>query len=109
VFQQCLTFATSADRARKALEHPRQRYDGAPDWTVNVPGPGATLLEDLRSLYLVAGAVAVTCVIAEQAGKALRDAELSEVACVCHTEAEAQVKWFLTRIKTGAPQALVVE
>ena len=42
-------------------------------------------------------------------GQAVRDAELKEVADDRHTETETQARWFLTRIKTGAPQALVVE
>ena len=66
------------------------------------------LLEELRALYLVALEVAVTWSMALQAAKAARDAELKEVADLCHTEAETQAKWFLTRIKVGAPQALVV-
>ncbi len=67
------------------------------------------LLEELRALYLLAHEVAVTWAMALQAAQAARDAELKEVAGDCHTEAETQAKWFLTRIKTGAPQALVVE
>ena len=56
----------------------------------------------------MANAVAITWAMALQAAKALRDSELLDVASSCHTEAETQANWFLTRIKTGAPQALVV-
>jgi hypothetical protein len=65
-------------------------------------------LEELRALYLLAHEVAVTWAMALQAAKAARDAELKEVAGDCHIEAETQAKSFLTRIKVGAPQALVV-
>jgi hypothetical protein len=73
------------------------------------PGHGHVLLEELRSLYLLAHEVAATWVMALQAAKAARDAELKNVADDRYTETEAQAAWFLTKIKTGAPQALVVE
>ena len=51
---------------------------------------------------------AATWVMAAQAAKAARDSELQDARQrAATTEAEAQAKWFLTRIKTGAPQALV--
>jgi hypothetical protein len=108
VFHQCLTFAAAADKAATRLEEIRQRYDGTSDWHVPLARDGNTLLEDLRSLYLMADAVAVTWTMALQAAKALRDSELNDVASTCHTDAETQAKWLLTRIKTGAAQALVV-
>ena len=40
--------------------------------------------------------------------KALRDQELLSLARDCQSETAAQASWFSTRIKTGAPQALVV-
>ena len=46
--------------------------------------------------------------MASQAAKAARDEELKLLATECHSETDMQSKWFLTRIKTGAPQALVV-
>jgi hypothetical protein len=109
VSYQCLNFAATADRSVKKLAPLRQRYTGRADWTSDLPGNVATLLEELRSLYLSAQAVSVTWVMAQQAGKALRDTELKDVAGHCHTEMDLQAKWFLTRIRTGAPQALVVE
>ena len=108
VYHQCLTFAAAADRAATLITPLRDRYDGTSDWPTDVPGGGATLLEDLRSLYLLAHTVAVTWTMALQAAKALRDTQLKEVAGTCHTDAATQANWFLTRIKTGAPQALVV-
>ena len=108
VYHQCLTFAAAADHAAALIGPLRDRYDGASDWSTPLPGDGTTLLEDLRSLYLMAYAVAVTWTIALQAAMALRDADLKDVAGTCHADAEMQANWFLTRIKTGAPQALVV-
>jgi hypothetical protein len=46
--------------------------------------------------------------MAAQAAKAARDQELLALATECQSETEMQAKWFTTRIKTGAPQALVV-
>jgi hypothetical protein len=46
--------------------------------------------------------------MAAQAAKAKRDKDLLSLATECQTETDAQAKWFTTRIKTGAPQALVV-
>ena len=45
--------------------------------------------------------------MAAQAAKALRDRTCWQLATECQSETEAQAKWFTTRIKTGAPQALV--
>lgn len=108
VFHQCLTFAAAADRAAKKLEPLRRRYDGEADWQTVSPRHGNVLLEELRALCLLAHEVAVTWAIALQTAKAARDAELQEAAGDCHTEAEMQAKWFLTRIKVGAPQALLI-
>jgi hypothetical protein len=109
VYHQCLTFVFAADAAAIDLASLRQRYQGEPEWTSTTLGHGETLLEELRSLYLLAHGVAVTWAMAGQAARAARDAELEEHANDRHTEVDAQAKWFLTRIKSGAPQALVVE
>lgn len=109
VYHQCLTFALAADAAATDLAPLRQRYQGASEWTSTAVGHGETLLEELRTLHLLAQGVAVTWAMADQVAKAARDAELEETANDRHTEVDAQAKWFLTRIKTSVPQALVVE
>ena len=108
VFHQCLTFAVAAERAANKLGPLQQRYGGKNDWQAVSPRHGKVLLEELRALYLLADEVAVTWAMAQQAAKAARDAELNDVAGDRHTEADSQAKWFLTRIKLSAPQALVV-
>ena len=108
VFHQCLTFATAADAARQKLAPLRQRYSGEPEWELVQAAPGKVLLEELRGLYLMAHQVAVSWVMAQQAAKAARDDDLEEAAGERHAEADIEAKWFLTRIKVGAPQALVV-
>jgi hypothetical protein len=109
VHHQCLTFAAVADRAVEKLGPLRQRYTGTAEWTTPSARRGKVLLEDLRALYLLAHEVALTWTMAQQAARAARDSELDEVAGDSHTEADTQAKWFLTRVKVAAPQALVVE
>jgi hypothetical protein len=72
------------------------------------PGRSDDLLEELRALYLRMHELAITWTMAAQAAKALRDHDLLALATASQSEPEAQAKWFTTRIKTGAPQALVV-
>lgn len=109
VHYQCLTFARTAHDTAASLAPLRQRYEGKSEWTATSLGRGKSLLEELRTLYLQAQGVAITWTMAVQAAKAARDAELEEIANTRHTEVDAQAKWFLTRIKTGSPQALIVE
>jgi hypothetical protein len=108
VYHQCHTFAVTSDKRVRKLEAVADRYGGQPAWKSAVGDGSHELLEDLRALYLRAQESATTWVMAAQAAKAARDQELLSLATECHTETEAQAKWFMTRIKTGAPQALVV-
>lgn len=108
VYHQCHTFAVTADKRVRKLEPLADRYGGQPAWKSSVENGGHELLEDLRALYLRAQESATTWVMAAQAAKAARDQELLSLATQCHAETEAQAKWLMTRIKTGAPQALVV-
>lgn len=91
------------------LESLTERYGGQATWKSAVGAGSEELLEDLRALYLRAQENAITWVMASQAAKAARDQELLALATKCQSETEFQGKWFMTRIKTGAPQALVVE
>jgi hypothetical protein len=109
VYHQCHTFAVTADKRVQALGHLERRYEGKPVWSTALGDGSSDLLEDLRMLYLRSQETAITWVMAAQAAKAARDKELLSIATDCQTETELQAKWFTTRIKTGAPQALVVE
>jgi hypothetical protein len=108
VYHQCHTFAVTADKRVQRLEPLAERYSGRAGWKSALRGGSEELLEDLRTLYLRSQESAVTWVMASQAAKAARDEELLLLAAECQSETEVQAKWFLTRIKTGAPQALVV-
>jgi len=108
VYHQCHTFAVTADKRLQSLGPFKERYEGKAVWSTALGDGSADLLEDLRTLYLRSQEVAMTWVMAGQAAKAARDVELLLLTTECQTETEVQAKWFTTRIKTGAPQALVV-
>jgi hypothetical protein len=108
VYHQCHTFAVTAEKRLQKLEPLAQRYGGQAAWTTAVGQGSDDLLEDLRTLDLRAQESAITWVMASQAAKAVRDEELLALATAGQSETEGQAKWFMTRIKTGAPQALVV-
>ena len=129
VYHQCHAFAKQAEKHASALAPAAERYglavddDAGPDvWSGLLerarrlgsdalgrrPEAGLLLLRDLRTLLLAAEEVSITWVMAGQAAKAARDAELLAVVSDCHVEVELQVKWLTTRIKVAAPQVLVV-
>ena len=108
VYHQCHTFAVTAEKRVQKLEPVTQRYVGKEEWRSAAGAGSDELLPDLRALYLREQECAITWVMAMQAAKAARDQELLTLATDCHSETEVQAKWFMTRIKTGAPQAVVV-
>jgi hypothetical protein len=108
VYHQCHTFAVTAEKRVQKLEPVAERYGGQATWKTAIGGGSSDLLEDLRVLYLRAHECAITWVMASQAAKAARDEQLLTLATEYQSETEVQAKWFTTRIKTGAPQALVV-
>jgi hypothetical protein len=108
VFHQCHTFALAADNRAESLERVTDLDDGEVAWTSAVGAGSDDLLEDLRTLYLRTHEAAISWTMAVQAAKASRDEGLLALATECHSETEAHAKWFTTRIKTGAPQTLVV-
>ena len=106
VFHQCRTFATKVPtRVERWPLHRAVRRP--PRVGSRRQGESDDLLEDLRILHLETHEVAITWEIAAQAAKAARDAELLALAIASHAEVEMQARWFETRIKTTAPQALV--
>jgi hypothetical protein len=108
VYHQCQTFALAADKRVRRLGPLARRYDGVPVWKSSVGDGSDDLLRELRALYLRALEVAITWTMASQTAKALRDDELLTIATECQLEVEAQAKWFTTRIKVAAPQAMVL-
>lgn len=108
VYHQCHTFALAARQRAAGLEPFAVRYAGVAEWPSAVAAGSGVLLEDLRALSLGVREAAITWTMVVQAAKALRDPELLAVATECHAGAAMQARWFETRIKTAAPQALAV-
>ena len=108
VYHQCHTFAATVDERLRKLDPLAERYGGNEAWRSAVAAGGGELLVELRTLYLATEECSLTWTMASQAAKAARDEELLRVATDAQSETELQAKWFTTRIKTAAPQALVV-
>jgi hypothetical protein len=107
IYHQCLTFSVTAHQRLEKLEPLTLRFDGEATWSSAVGEGSNDLLEDLRTLYLRTLETSITWVMASQAAKAARDQQLLTLATECQSQTETQARWFTTRIKTGAPQALV--
>jgi hypothetical protein len=129
VYHQCRSFATSCEeRARRLAPHAarygqevdeetgpdfwsglleRARHKGS-ELLGRTPSASVLLLRDLRTIFLAYEEVSITWVMAEQAAKAIRDRALLDVVTECHSQAQLEMKWFVTKIKTAAPQALAV-
>jgi hypothetical protein len=108
VHHQCRTLAVAADQRAERCSPHAERLGGTAEWESAVHGGSDDLLESLRALYLATEECTVTWTMVIQAAQATRDAELLAVARECAAQAERHAKWFVTRIKVGAPQALVV-
>ncbi|QMU30615.1 molybdopterin oxidoreductase [Adhaeribacter radiodurans] len=66
------------------------------------------LLRDLHDLYLLVCEVDLCWIILKQAATGLRDKELDATCQRLSKETERQLSWLLTRIKSAAPQTLIV-
>lgn len=66
------------------------------------------LLRDLQDLHILATLVQTTWTVIAQGAQGLRDRELLDVATSSNAETSRQLTWLNTRMKTAAPQALIV-
>jgi hypothetical protein len=78
------------------------------DGVASVREGAVGLLRDLQDLYLLATLVHSSWTVVSQAAQGARDRELIEIAQRCMEETSRQLTWIQTRIKVGAPQALLV-
>ncbi|MEV4537519.1 hypothetical protein AB0J82_27450 [Asanoa sp. NPDC049518] len=69
---------------------------------------GLGLLRDLHDLYLMASYADITWTVLGQAAAGLRDDDLAAVVGACEGQTSVQLSWLRTRMKSAAPQALVV-
>lgn len=69
---------------------------------------GLGLLRDLHDLYLMACECDISWTMVGQAAQGARDRDLLAVVDACEPETAVQMQWLRTRMKSAAPQALVV-
>jgi hypothetical protein len=78
-----------------------QLFDGA-------RSGGLGLLRDLHDLYVMAAYADITWTMLGQAAAGLRDDDLAAAVADCEGQTSTQLAWLRTRMKSAAPQALVV-
>jgi hypothetical protein len=117
VFHTCGLLAGWSDEHRTALAPIVERYGEADvDEPVRLRAAGLAevregeigLLRDLQDLHVLATLVQTTWTVIAQGAQGLRDHELLDVATSSNAQTSRQLSWLNTRIKVGAPQALIV-
>jgi hypothetical protein len=117
VQHECIRFARQCDHHAELLAPIVDRYgedaDDEPDrlhseMFKGTRTGGLGLLRDLHDLYLMATECDISWIVVGQAAKGARDGELEDVVGRCESETTTQLKWLRTRMKSAAPQALVV-
>ena len=117
VYQTCQLLASWSAELAKQLEPFAKRYkeenDNEPDRLTKTllkktRKGSMALLRDLHDLYLIVSEVEVCCVILKQGGTGLRDKELVGVCEEIERQTKRQLSWLLTRMKSAAPQILIV-
>lgn len=66
------------------------------------------LLRDLHDLYLVVSEVQICCTILKQGATGLRDEALMATCEEIERQSKRQLSWLMTRMKSAAPQTLIV-
>lgn len=117
VHHTCLQLAARCDEHIGELAPVVERYGDAPAGEperLHAEGLSQTrsgplgLLRDLQDLYLLASYVDITWTLVGQAAKGARDVDLVDLVDRCDHETSTQVSWLRTRLKSAAPQALLV-
>jgi hypothetical protein len=118
VFHTCRLLADWSDGHRDRLVPAVERYGEQDDVTeperLHAAGLAETregevgLLRDLQDLHVLATLVQTTWTVIAQAAQGLRDHALLDVATSSNAETSRQLSWLNTRMKTTAPQALIV-
>ncbi len=118
VFHMCQTLATMSEKHREALAPVVDRY--GEDQDVDEPerlratGIGQIregeigLLRDLQDIHLLATLVKSTWMVVSQGAQGLRDRQLLTIAQDSMADTARQLTWLETRMKSAAPQALIV-
>ena len=66
------------------------------------------LLRDLQDLHMLATLVDSTWTVIGQGAQGLRDEELLSIEKAARKDVSRQLTWLVTRMKSAAPQALIV-
>jgi hypothetical protein len=113
----CDQFAAQCDQHEELLRPFTKRYGSHPsgeperlhaDGLSETRSGGLGLLRDLHDLYLLASYLDMAWTLVGQAAKGARDQGLIETVEQCAKQTEAQQQWLTTRLKSAAPQALLV-
>jgi hypothetical protein len=119
IFHTCHTLAKMSDAHAADLEPVAQRYRDSPEQVpeperfhataLTMVRPGQIgLLRDLQDLHVLGTLVQTTWTVLVQGAQGLRDHELLDIATHSNKETSRQLSWLNTRMKTAAPQALIV-
>ena len=114
----CTRFAQETDGQRQILADVVRGY-GEEHGAEDSERPGADLfqgprtgpiglLHDMGDLYLLASLCHITWTLVGQAAQAARDTDLHAAATTCESTMSTQLKWLRTRLKSAAPQALLM-
>ena len=115
--QTCTLLATWSEQLADELEPVAKRYkkesDKEPDRLTKTllkktRKGSMALLRDLHDLYLIVNEVLICCTILNQAGTALEDEKLVSVCEEIERQTTRQAAWLITRMKSAAPQTLIV-
>lgn len=119
VFHTCQMLAGWSEDNRKALAPIVERYGEVDDVDeperLHAAGLAETregeigLLRDLQDLHVLASLVQTTWTVIAQGAQGLRDRELLDVAQHANSQTSRQLTWLNTRMKSAAPQALIVD
>jgi hypothetical protein len=113
VFHVTRTLAGMETDNLRRLRSQADRYDASlPDHPevsaaeADEPEPGSDLLDDLRTVYVLAAEASIDWLMLGQGAQAVKDDELLATVSACHEQSLRTLKWATDRIKTSAPQAL---
>src|SRR3954447_6858827 len=117
VYQTCVLLSSWSQKLAGELEIFAEKYkkekDKEPDrlsdtLLKDVRKGSMALLRDLQDLYLIASEVEVCCVILKQGATGLHDKDLLSACEEVERQTKRQLSWLLTRMKSAAPQTLIV-
>lgn len=118
VFHTCNLLAGWSDQHRKDLAPIVDRYGEEDDvdeperlHAAGLAGPREGeigLLRDLQDLHVLATLVQTTWTVIAQGAQGLRDHDLLDLAKQCNEQTSRQITWLNTRMKSAAPQALII-